>query len=284
MWEKEELRDFLEEKVIEFNRSSFIEGDPVSIPHRFRKKPDIEIAGFFTAIFSWGNRRAIIQKSNELMGMMDDQPHDFILNHQPADLKPLRSFKHRTFNSTDLLYFIRFLNSHYKRSNTLEDAFLPAKIQLKKNSLGKEAMLPAVHTPSQPLDLSGGNEPVKKALSFFCDRFFSIPGAPPRTKKHIASPDKKSTCKRLNMFLRWMVRQDNKGVDFGIWKGITPAELICPVDLHVARVARGFELINRKQTDWQTAMELTLSLRDMDRDDPVKFDFALFGLGVTKKF
>jgi uncharacterized protein (TIGR02757 family) len=280
-----ELRDFLEEKVTEYNRPSFIEKDPISVPHSFEKKQDIEISGFFAAIFSWGNRRTIIQKSNELMRAMENEPFDFILNHRPADLKKLHVFRHRTFNSTDLLYFIRFLRSHYELNDSLESAFLPLTgpgkktIQLipseTENGTKKIAEAPCC---------AGENEFIKHALSAFYSRFFSLKDAPGRTQKHIASPEKKSTCKRLNMYLRWMVRQDKKGVDFGIWKKINPSDLICPVDLHVARVARSFGLIRRSQTDWQTAMELTIALRAMDKKDPVKYDFALFGLGVAEKY
>jgi uncharacterized protein (TIGR02757 family) len=270
---KKELQDFLEKKVLEYNRPSFIVKDPVSVPHRFKEKQDIEIAGLFAAIFSWGNRTSIIQKSNELMKGMDDAPYDFIRNHKPADLKRFKEFKHRTFNATDLLYFIHFLNFHYQQSDSLENAFLPnASIKKDKKDVPVES------------NKSCENEFVKKALSAFYTRFFSLAEAPPRTQKHIASPEKNSTCKRLNMYLRWMVRQDTRGVDFGIWKKISSADLICPVDLHVARVARGFGLIRRKQTDWLTAMELTMSLREMDKNDPVKFDFALFGLGVMEKY
>lgn len=262
MPDKNVLRDFLEEKVLTYNHPSFIAKDPVSVPHQFSKKQDIEIAGLFAAVFSWGNRTTIIQKSNELMVRMDHAPFDFIRNHQPADLKRFLSFKHRTFNATDLLYFIRFLKFHYGQSDSLETAFL---ISPKETRVGDE-------------------EVVKEALNIFYKRFFSLKDAPRRTQKHIASPDKNSTCKRLNMYLRWMVRHDKHGVDFGIWNKIATADLICPVDLHVARVARRFGLISRKQTDWLTAMELTEALRALDKNDPVKFDFALFGMGVTEKF
>jgi uncharacterized protein (TIGR02757 family) len=264
---KNELRDFLEKKVLEFNHPSFIAADPVSVPHRFSKKQDIEISAFFAAVFAWGNRTTIIQKSNELMSRMDDAPYDFIRNHQAADLIGLQTFKHRTFNATDLLYFIRFLHAHYRQSNTLETAFLTNQ---RKN-----------YPPHQEYV---EDECIKNALSVFYTRFFSLDDVPARTHKHIASPEKNSTCKRLNMFLRWMVRHDKRGVDFGIWKKISAADLICPVDLHVSRVARGFGMISRKQTDWLTAMELTRALRKMDKEDPVKFDFALFGLGVTEKY
>ena len=282
-----ELQDFLEKKVLEYNHPSFITKDPVSIPHRYKIKQDIEIAGLFASIFAWGNRTTIISKSLELMKGMDDAPFDFIKNHGTSDLKRFLQFKHRTFNSTDLLYFIRFLKSHYRQNNSLESAFLPSDVTgIKINRFNTTITNPAKskhETPSNA-EIYADNEFARKALSIFYRRFFSLKNAPERTQKHIASPDKNSTCKRLNMYLRWMVRQDNNGVDFGIWKKISAADLICPVDLHVARVARGFGLITRKQTDWQTAMELTVALREMDKTDPVKYDFALFGLGVTEKY
>jgi uncharacterized protein (TIGR02757 family) len=262
---RKELRNFLEKNVRVYNDPSFIPADPISVPHRFCKKQDIEIAGLFSAVFSWGNRTTIIRKSNELMQLLDDAPHEFILNHKPRDLKRLADFKHRTFNTTDLLYFIHFLKHHYRKSESLETAFLP------DNSNYRNAE-------------NAESEVVKIALSGFYDRFFSLEEAPNRTRKHISSPEKNSTCKRLNMYLRWMVRSDSNGVDFGIWKKIKSADLICPVDLHVARVARKFGLISRKQTDWETAMELTRELRVMDPIDPVKYDFALFGLGIMQKY
>jgi uncharacterized protein (TIGR02757 family) len=261
---KQELQDFLEKKVLQYNDPSFIEMDPISVPHRFSRKQDIEIAGLFAAVFAWGNRTTIIQKSKELMGAMDEKPFDFIKNHNASDLKRFVGFKHRTFNETDLLYFIHFLQNHYRRSDSLETAFLP--------------------DPDNGKKISKHREYVKTALSVFYDRFFSLENPPLRTRKHIASPEKNSACKRLNLYLRWMVRKDNRGVDFGFWKKISASDLICPVDLHVSRVARGFGLIKRKQTDWETAMELTLALRDMDKNDPVKYDFALFGLGVMEKY
>ena len=284
---REELQDFLEKKVIEYNHPSFIAKDPVSVPHRFSNMQDIEIAGLFAAVFAWGNRTTIVRKSNELLKGMDDAPFDFIKNHGTTDLKRFLHFKHRTFNSADLFYFIRFLKSHYRQNNSLESAFLPGDFtRIKINGLNAVIKNPGknkLETLSNS-DICGDNEFARKALSTFYRRFFSLKNAPERTKKHIASPDRNSTCKRLNMYLRWMVRQDNNGVDFGIWKKISAADLICPVDLHVARVARGFGLIARKQTDWQTAMELTMALREMDKTDPVKYDFALFGLGVMEKY
>lgn len=252
------LKEFLDKKVDEYNQPSFIEADPISIPHLFTKKQDIEIAGFFASIFAWGNRTIIINKSKELMKLMDNTPYKFIINHSEKDLMRLLQFKHRTFNTTDLLYFILFLKHHYKTSNTLETAF--SKWMNKK-------------------DVN-----IENALIGFHDYFFSLQHAPVRTKKHIATPNKNSTCKRLNMFLRWMVRKDNCGVDFGIWNSISSSQLICPIDVHVARVAKRFNLIQRKQVDWLTALELTDHLKKFDRKDPAKYDFALFGLGVVEKF
>jgi uncharacterized protein (TIGR02757 family) len=252
------LKKFLDTKVDEYNQPSFIKDDPVSVPHLFTKKQDIEIAGFFAAIFAWGNRATIIQKSTQLMELMEMKPHEFCLHHNTAGLKRLMKFKHRTFNATDLLYFIEFLKFHYSKNNSLESAFT--------NWMDKK------------------DQTVENGLRGFFQYFFSLQDAPLRTKKHIAAPERNSTCKRLNMFLRWMVRKDNKGVDFGIWKNISPLQLICPIDVHVARVARHFNLLKRKQTDWQAALELTDNLRELDRDDPVKYDFALFGLGVMEKF
>jgi uncharacterized protein (TIGR02757 family) len=249
-----DLKKFLDQKVALYNQSSFIKDDPVSIPHLFTKKQDIEIAGFFAAIFSWGNRTTIILKSKELMQLMDMRPHEFCLNHTEKDLKKLLSFKHRTFNTTDLLYFIEFFKQHYTNHDSLETAF---------TMHGRSAV---------------------EMLTGFHHYFFSLTEVPARTRKHVSTPEKNSSCKRLNMFLRWMARKDNKGVDFGIWKNISPSQLICPLDLHVARVAGKLNLLTRKQTDWQAAIELTQYLRTLDSNDPVKYDFALFGLGIMEKF
>jgi uncharacterized protein (TIGR02757 family) len=252
------LKDFLDKKVEEYNQPSFIKDDPICIPHSFTKKQDIEIAGLFAALFAWGNRTIIIKKSKELLQRMDDAPYDFVIHHNEQDLKKLLGFKHRTFNDTDLLYFIAFLNYHYNKYESLEAAFY--KWMNKKD------------------------ENVENGLNGFQQYFFSLEDAPQRTKKHIASPAKNSSCKRLNMYLRWMVRRDNMGVDFGIWKKISPSQLVCPIDVHVARVATRFSLLTRKQVDWLAALELTSYLKELDSKDPAKYDFALFGLGVVEKF
>lgn len=255
-----ELKDFLDIKVAQYNRPDFITNDPICIPHRFSKKQDIEIAAFFASILAWGQRKTIINKCTDLFDRMDNDPYNFMLHHGDEDLRRLLNFKHRTFNDTDLLYFISFFKQHYTLSDTLETAFLPA-------NFGQMESFTAEH-----------------ALNHFRTYFFSLPDSPRRTVKHISSPAQKSTCKRLNMFLRWMVRKDQTGVDFGVWTTISPADLICPCDVHVDRVARRLDLIARKQTDWRTAVELTTELRKFDPSDPVKYDFALFGLGVEEKF
>lgn len=254
----EQIKDFLDEKVAFYNGPSFIELDPISIPHRFQKKQDIEVAGFFAAILAWGQRKTILSKCKELLARMDDAPHDFLVNHTEGDLKVFLGFKHRTFNEVDALYFIHFLSWFYRQQNSLESAFL--------------------------IGQTGAVDSMESILTQFQSHFFSLENAPSRTKKHISSPATRSACKRINMYLRWMVRQDEQGVDFGLWKRISPAQLICPCDLHVDRVGRKLGLITRKQTDWGTAVELTQVLRSFDPIDPVKYDFALFGLGVEEKF
>lgn len=247
-----DLKSFMDAKVDEYNRKSFIETDPISIPHAFSLKQDVEITGFFASIFAWGQRKTIINKTFELVDRMGGEPYNFIVNHSDDDLKDLLGFKHRTFNDTDLLYFIDFLKRHYTKHDSLEDAFIP----------------------------DGGFVDMESALIHFEKYFFDSPNAPQRTRKHVATPARNSTCKRLSMYLRWMVRSDDRGVDFGIWKKIPTSHLVCPIDVHVDRTARQFGLITRPQTDWKTAMELTDNLRKMDPEDPSKYDFALFGISV----
>ncbi|MCB0592814.1 MAG: TIGR02757 family protein [Lewinellaceae bacterium] len=253
----DKIGKLLEEGVRRYNRAKFIEADPVSIPHRFTRRQDIEIMGFWAAMLAWGQRKTIINKSAELAELMDGAPYDFILNHQEEDRKPFLQFKHRTFQPTDTLYFLEFFQQYYRKHQSLEDAFA-------------RHLLPE-------------DEHTEKALAGFHELFFSLPDAPERTRKHIATPVRKSTCKRLNMFLRWMVRADDKGVDFGLWKRIRPGQLLMPLDVHVDRVARRLGLLERKQTDWQAVLELTARLRQYDPEDPVKYDFALFGMGVLEK-
>lgn len=249
-----ELKPFLDEMADRFNRPEFIAHDPISIPHRFTLRQDIEIAGLFAATLAWGQRRTIIQSCERLLGLMDDAPYDFVINHRESDLLRMEKFVHRTFNATDLLYFISFLRHHYRKHESLETLF-------------------AVSV----------NEPtVERGLVHFHEEFFSLPDFPARTRKHVATPTRQSACKRLNMYLRWMVRHDERGVDFGLWRTILPRQLVCPCDVHVERVARKMKLIRRKTLDWATAVELTQNLRLLDSQDPVRYDFALFGLGLNR--
>lgn len=248
------LKEFLDQKADQYNTPAFIESDPISIPHSFNKKQDIEIMGFFAAIFAWGQRRTIINKCKELSDRMDNNPYDYIMNHKEPDLKNLLGFKHRTFNDTDLLYSIHFLKKHYSAYDSLESAFFPQE-----------------------------NMDIESGLNYFQEYFFDDTNAPRRTLKHIPSPARKSACKRLNMFLRWMVRHDDRGVDFGIWTRIQPKSLICPLDLHVERTARMLKLLQRDKPDWKAALELTGNLRKLDSNDPVKYDFALFGISIEEK-
>lgn len=249
--------ELLERLVDKYNQPEFIENDPISIPHQFSKLQDIEIIGFWVAMLAWGQRVTIINKSKELLHLMDNAPYDFILNYEESDLKPFLKWKHRTFQPTDTLYFLDFFKRFYTENDSLELAF-------------------AKH-------LDDFDEHVGKALAGFHNQFFDHENAPKRTQKHVATPVRKSTCKRLNMFLRWMVRDDDKGVDFGLWKRIKPSQLLMPLDVHVDRVARKFNLIERKQTDWKTVLELTERLKQFDGNDPVKYDFALFGYGLEMK-
>lgn len=252
-----DLKDFLDHQVRIFQQPSFIESDPISVPRQFTRRQDIEIIGFWTAMLSWGQRKTIIRKANELAVLMDRAPYDFIIHHQEQDRKRFLHWKHRTFQPTDTLYFLEFLQRFYRGNNSLEDAFVPGD---------------KLDTPD-----------TGRALIHFHHTFFSLPEAPGRTRKHVASPARNSSCKRLNMFLRWMVRRGDHGVDFGLWKKIRPAQLVIPLDIHVARVSSKLGLLSRKQLDWKAAQEISGHLRAFDPDDPVKYDFALFGLGVLNK-
>jgi uncharacterized protein (TIGR02757 family) len=251
----DEIKDFLDEKVMQYNNKAFVETDPISIPHRFEKKEDIEISGFLTATISWGNRKSIIKSASRMLSMMDNAPYDFVLNYKTNEPERVAGFVHRTFNETDLNYFIRALKNIYLHKGGLENIFT--------QHAGKDSILPAIH--------------------MFKKEFFSILH-PERTKKHISDPENGSVAKRINMFLRWMVRRDNHGVDFGLWKNIPPSILSCPLDIHSGNVARKLGLITRNQNDLKALSELDNNLRLMDKNDPVKYDYALFGLGVFENF
>ena len=253
--DQKELKEFLDEKVMLYNNPSFIESDPIQIPHLFSKKEDIEISGFLTAIISWGNRKMIIRNALKMMELLDNAPYDFIINHQKSDLKPFKNFVHRTFNSEDLYQFIKSLEHLYKKHQGLE----------------------------KTLAIIGERTTYIEAIHNLKKIFFEIPHLQ-RTKKHLSDPLKNSAAKRINMFLRWMVRNDQTGVDFGIWKTHNAANLSCPLDVHSGNVARKLALLSRKQNDWKAVTELDINLRKLDHEDPVKYDFALFGLGVFEKF
>lgn len=253
-----QLHDLLESQYQRFNKPAYIDDDPISIPHRFTKKQDIEITAFWTAMLAWGRRSSIINSGMKLLELMDNAPFDFIINHTENDKARFVNFKHRTFQPLDAYYFLEFLQWYYQNNESLETAFSRY--------------------------LSKGDEHVGPALSGFHQLFFSLPHAPKRTQKHIATPDRNSACKRLNMFLRWMVRKDDRGVDFGIWQEIEPAQLLIPLDVHVDRVARSLGLITRKQTDWKAVLELTRNLRAFDPVDPGKYDYALFCMGLEGEY
>ncbi len=252
---KSQLKSYLDQLVIRFEQPAFIESDPISVPHLYTKNQDIEIAGLFASVFAWGQRITIINKSKELMHRMDNAPYEFILRHTESDLLKLNSFVHRTFQSDDLLYFIAFLQYHYSAHPSLESAFV----------------------------LNGKFGSVEESLNYFNSYFFSLPFAPLRTKKHISQPISGSTCKRLCMYLRWMVRSAKNGVDFGIWNNIPVKDLKIPLDVHVHRVAVSLGLLTGDQKNWKTVLELTDQLKNFDPLDPVKYDFALFNLGVNKQ-
>lgn len=252
---QEELKEFLDSKVAQYNNPRFIESDPIQIPHQFSEKENIEIAGFLTATISWGNRKSIITNANKMMAMLDHSPYDFIKNHSSTDLEKLKSFVHRTFNGEDFIQFIKSLNHIYTCHNGMESLF--------SKHLEEFSTQNAIHQ--------------------FKKHFFEMDHLP-RTQKHISDPLKNSAAKRINMFLRWMVRNDKNGVDFGIWKHISPTQLSCPLDVHSGNVARSLGLLNRSQNDAKALSELDKSLRILDVKDPVKYDFALFGLGVFEGF
>ena len=256
---KSGLKSFLDEKVIQYNPFDFIESDPVQIPHLFSQKEDIEIAGFLSATIAWGNRKMIIKNSHKMMELMGNSPYDFVMSHSENDLERMESFVHRTFNGQDFASFIKGLQHIYKNHGGLETVFA------KHQSRGV------------------GTNSMQKSISEFKKLFFEIPHQN-RTQKHISDPMNGSAAKRINMYLRWMCRQDNKGVDLGIWKSISPSLLSCPLDVHSGNVARKLGLLTRKQNDGKALAELDLQLRELDPNDPVKYDFALFGLGVFEGF
>ena len=252
---KSDLKDFLDEKVEKYNQPHFIQTDPIQVPKQFTGKEDIEIAGFLAATIAWGNRAAIIKNALRLMAMLDNQPHDFVLNASEKELDRLQKFVHRTFNGDDCIYFIRSLRNIYKTHGGLQTVF--------ESGYQKE-------------------ETVKSALAHFHSVFFEMEGE--RTRKHISNVTKGASAKRLNMYLRWMCRNDKSGVDFGLWSGIPQSALMLPLDVHTGNVGRKLGLLQRRSNDWKAVDEITATLREFDPNDPIKYDFALFGLGVFEKF
>ncbi len=250
-----ELKEFLDFKVDQYNTAEFIETDPVQIPHLFSRKEDIEISGFLTATISWGNRKSILKNAHSLMELLEFAPYDFVQNHSEGDLQRFEKFVHRTFNSIDLIYFIKAFQNIYGQHKGLENIF-------SKHS-GKYSLQPAIHE--------------------FKNIFFELPHEK-RTEKHVSDPLKNSAAKRINMFLRWMIRNDNRNVDLGIWNSLSSSQLSCPLDVHSGNVARKLGLLKRKQNDAKALAELDINLRKLDHQDPVKYDYALFGLGVFENY
>ena len=251
----DELKEFLDLKANHYQSQDFISADPIQIPHRFTKKEDVEIAGFLAATIAWGNRTSIIKNANKMMKLMDEAPFDFIVNHQTSDLDVFDGFVHRTFNATDLKYFVQAIKNLYVNKGGLEFCITQ-------------------HVSKMPL---------QTALHHFKKDFFELPHEL-RTEKHLADPLKGSAAKRINMYLRWMVRPNTSGVDVGLWKSMHPRNLSCPLDVHSGTVARKLGILDRKQNDAKAVLELDKQLRIMDSEDPVKYDFALFGLGAFEKF
>jgi uncharacterized protein (TIGR02757 family) len=252
---KSELKEFLDGKADFYNCPAFIDLDPVSIPHQFSRKEDIEISGFLAATISWGNRKMILRNANRIMELLDHSPYEFIMNSNNDEIEMMKNFVHRTFNSTDLIYFLKALQNIYRNKGGLETIFMTYQTQ----------------------------DSLQFAIHEFYRIFFELPHEK-RTERHVSDPLRGSAAKKLNMFLRWMIRKDDRGVDFGLWKSISPSILSCPLDVHSGNVARKLGILSRKQNDAKAVSELDKVLRKLDKDDPVKYDFALFGLGVSERF
>lgn len=250
-----DLKEFLDSKVCQYNTLDFIEPDPISVPHRYTLKEDIEIAGFLAASIAWGNRKMITKNGHRMVELMGNSPYDFVMNHNDYQLEKLDGFVHRTFNPTDFKHFIKALQHIYTNRNGLEGIF----------------------------NAHQTDDSLQPAICALYQAFFEIPHQP-RTRKHISNPDGGSVSKRINMYLRWLIRQDNAGVDFGIWKNISPSKLSCPLDVHSGNVARKLGIITRNSNDKKALEELDIALRSLDKNDPVKYDFALFGLGIFEGF
>lgn len=251
-----DIRVLLDKYLHIYNTNDFISKDPISIPHKYSKKQDIEISAFLSSTLAWGRRDIILKKCNQLLSLMNNAPHDFVLNYKDKDLIKFEDFKHRTFNYNDLVYFLNFLKSYYRNNESLEEAFASV--------------------------INPDHDNIEQGLNFFYKLFFSFPNNTNRVIRHISNPAKNSACKRLNMFLRWMVRKDNNGIDFGLWTKIKPNQLVIPCDVHVYNISKKLGLTSRNSVDWKTAIEITKKLKHIDPTDPVKYDFALFSIGVDK--
>jgi len=252
----QELKAFLDAKHDEFNVPTFIEPDPISIPHRYTRKEDIEIAGLLTAIISWGRRDLIIRGASQMMSILWDAPYDFVMQAEEEEIKRMQDFVYRTFQGVDGYYIVKGLRKVYQEMGGLEEV----------------------------MRLSEGATDTQAGVMQLREAIGSVEGFPKRTYKHLSNPAKGSSAKRINMFLRWMVRKDRRGVDFGIWNNMRPDQLICPLDFHTGNVGRKLGMITRKSNDWKAALQLTEGLRKLDPHDPVKYDFSLFGLGIYERF
>ncbi len=253
----ENLKQYLDSECNRYSNLSFIQDDPISIPHQFSLKQDIEIIGLWIALLAWGNRKSILSSGRRLTELMDSSPYDFIKNHNDVDRARFEKFVHRTFNGEDAIYFLEFFQNYYADHESLESAFSSGLSEEDKN--------------------------VAPALIHFRNVFIKYANSPRRSLKHISTPENNSRCKRLLMFLRWMVRRDINGVDFGIWRQIKPSQLLMPLDVHVGKIARQLGMLKREQSDWKAVLELSQFCSKLDPLDPVKYDFALFGLGISQK-
>ena len=249
---KEELRDLLEHLHDKYNQPEFIEPDPISIPHSFSDRHDREVAGFMAATIAWGNRKAIVKSAARMMQYMDDSPADFVRNASASELAHLQSYVHRTFNGQDFTDFVLAIRGITERWGGIGEFF-------EQNYVATQS--------------------IPQVLSLFRKEFFSIEHNP-HCEKHLSSIDKGAACKRLNMYLRWFVRRDDRGVDFGLWEKIPMSALYLPLDVHTGNMGRALGLLTRKQSDWKATDEITRSLREFCSDDPVRYDYSLFGAGI----
>ena len=248
-----ELLELLEELYSRYDKPEFIENDPISIPHKFVKEEDIEISGFLSATIAWGKRNIIVRNAERMVSLMEGEPYRFVMEASDREFISLFDFVHRTFNGEDFITFVKSLKNIYRNHGGLKTIFV---------------------------DSYKSSGDIRFSLEHFREIFFEEEHLR-RSERHLSSITKKSACKRLNMFLRWLVRSDENGVDFGIWSEIPSSALYIPLDVHVGNVSRELGLLGRKQNDWRAVEELTQNLRRFDSNDPVKYDYALFGVGIN---